>query len=95
MTRGGRLITLEGGEGAGKTTQIGHLAGALRDAGIDAHRFDEAAATVFQRLHRSRIRMGTMALQIMSIVLSHHATLLSRHLGDPWLYKKVRSSNSW
>ena len=44
--------------------------------------FDEAAATVFQRLRRARIRMGTMDLKIASIVLSHNATLLSRNLGD-------------
>jgi tRNA(fMet)-specific endonuclease VapC len=44
--------------------------------------FDEAAATVFQRLRRSRIRIGTMDLKIASIVLSRHATLLSRNLGD-------------
>jgi dTMP kinase len=31
----GRLITLEGGEGAGKSTQIGHLLRQLRDAGLD------------------------------------------------------------
>ena len=33
MTPIGRLITLEGGEGAGKSTQIAHLAACLRSAG--------------------------------------------------------------
>jgi len=33
MTPTGRLITLEGGEGAGKSTQIAHLAACLRSAG--------------------------------------------------------------
>jgi len=44
--------------------------------------FDEAAATEFQRLHRRRLRMGTMDLKIAAIVLSHDATLLSRNLSD-------------
>lgn len=31
----GRFISLEGGEGAGKSTHIGHLAKSLESAGID------------------------------------------------------------
>jgi tRNA(fMet)-specific endonuclease VapC len=44
--------------------------------------FDEAAAAVFQRLRRSRLRAGTMDLKIAAIVLSRDAILLSRNLGD-------------
>jgi tRNA(fMet)-specific endonuclease VapC len=44
--------------------------------------FDEAAAAVFQRLRRTRLRIGTMDLKIAAIVLSRDATLLSRNLAD-------------
>jgi dTMP kinase len=35
MTRTGRLVTFEGGEGAGKSTQVGRLGDALAAAGIE------------------------------------------------------------
>jgi tRNA(fMet)-specific endonuclease VapC len=44
--------------------------------------FDEAAADEFQRLRRSRIRIGTMDMKIAAVVLSHDATLLSRNMAD-------------
>jgi tRNA(fMet)-specific endonuclease VapC len=37
---------------------------------------------VFQRLRRSRLRIGTMDLKIAAIVLARDATLLSRNLSD-------------
>ena len=36
--------------------------------------FDEQAATEFQRLQRSRVRIGTMDLRIAAIALIHGAT---------------------
>ncbi|CAN5914280.1 hypothetical protein BH23PLA1_BH23PLA1_39090 [soil metagenome] len=44
--------------------------------------FDDHAAAEFQRLRKSRIRIGTMNLKIAAIVLAHDATLLTRNLGD-------------
>jgi tRNA(fMet)-specific endonuclease VapC len=44
--------------------------------------FDEAAAIVFQRLQRARLRVGAMDLKIAAIVVSRDATLLSRNLTD-------------
>lgn len=44
--------------------------------------FDERSATEFQRLTRSRLRVGTMDLKIAAIVLAHDATLLTRNLKD-------------
>jgi tRNA(fMet)-specific endonuclease VapC len=44
--------------------------------------FDEAAAMVFQRLWRSRLRIGTMDLKRAAIVLARDALLLSRNLDD-------------
>ncbi len=44
-TRRGLFITLEGGEGAGKTTQIARLVAALADAGVEALRVREPGGT--------------------------------------------------
>lgn len=44
--------------------------------------FDQAAAVEFQRLTRSRLRIGTMDLKIAAIALVHDATLITRNLGD-------------
>ena len=44
--------------------------------------FDEQAATEFQRLQRSRVRIGTMDLRIAAIALIHGATLLTRNAVD-------------
>ena len=44
--------------------------------------FDEAAAGVFQRLRRTRLRVWTMDLKIAAIVLSRDALLLSKNLTD-------------
>jgi tRNA(fMet)-specific endonuclease VapC len=44
--------------------------------------FDAPSAVTFQRLRRTRLRMGTMDLKIAAIVLSREATLLSRNLAD-------------
>jgi len=44
--------------------------------------FDEAAAAEFERLQRSRIRIGTMDLKIAAIALSRGATVLTRNLKD-------------
>jgi tRNA(fMet)-specific endonuclease VapC len=44
--------------------------------------FDATAATVYQRLRRGRIRIGTMDLKIAAIVISLDATLLTRNRQD-------------
>jgi tRNA(fMet)-specific endonuclease VapC len=44
--------------------------------------FDDRAAVEFQRLRKSRVRIGTMDLKIASIVLAYRATLYSRNVVD-------------
>jgi tRNA(fMet)-specific endonuclease VapC len=44
--------------------------------------FEETAATVFQRLQKAKLRIGTLDLKIAAITLAHDATLLTRNLAD-------------
>ncbi|MBI3822497.1 MAG: type II toxin-antitoxin system VapC family toxin [Planctomycetes bacterium] len=44
--------------------------------------FDEKAATKFQDLKRSKIRIATMDLKMASMVLAHDATLATRNFSD-------------
>jgi tRNA(fMet)-specific endonuclease VapC len=44
--------------------------------------FGEEASTEYQRLKRSRLRIGSMDLKIAAITLTLDATLLSRNLRD-------------
>jgi tRNA(fMet)-specific endonuclease VapC len=44
--------------------------------------FDNEAADEFDRLKRSKIRIGTMDLKIAAIALTRRATLLSANLRD-------------
>lgn len=44
--------------------------------------FDSAAAAEFQRLTRSRVRIGGMDLKIAAIVLARGATLVTRNTSD-------------
>jgi dTMP kinase len=54
VTRG-RLVVLEGPEGAGKTTQVGRLAARLEGAGIDAVAFREPGGTALGDLIRDTV----------------------------------------
>ena len=49
---------------------------------IEALDFAAEAAEEFERLHKQRIRIGTMDLKIAAIALTHHATLLTRNSKD-------------
>jgi tRNA(fMet)-specific endonuclease VapC len=53
---------------------------------ISVLEFDKMAAEEFQRLQKTRIRIGTMDLKIAAIALTSNATLLTRNLID---FRKV------
>ena len=56
----GRFVTLEGGEGAGKTTQVGLLAAALRARGLDVVTTREPGGSVgAEEIRRLLVTGGT------------------------------------
>jgi dTMP kinase len=57
----GSFITLEGGEGAGKSTQIGHLLGNLREAGIEAIGTREPGGSPGAEILRKVLLSGSVA----------------------------------
>jgi dTMP kinase len=58
MTKRGRLITFEGGEGVGKSTQISRLAAALNEAGIDVVTTREPGGTEGAEAIRTLVTEG-------------------------------------
>lgn len=59
----GKFIVLEGGEGAGKSTQARLLAESLRNFGIDAIVTREPGGTPFAETIRDKLRSGTHAAE--------------------------------
>ncbi|MGI9436865.1 MAG: dTMP kinase [Geminicoccaceae bacterium] len=59
MSEQGRLITFEGGEGGGKSTQIRRLATSLAEAGIDVVTTREPGGTAGAEAIRSLVTEGT------------------------------------
>lgn len=55
--------------------------------------FDREAATIFHRLERSSLRIGTMDLKIAATCIAHDATLLSRNLVDSERIPGLRAEN--
>ena len=59
MTERGRLITFEGGEGAGKSTQIRRLAAGLAEAGVDVVTTREPGGTEGAEAIRNLVTEGS------------------------------------
>ncbi len=72
-TRSGRFITLEGGEGAGKTTQATRLCQALETAGIAVVRTREPGGSPGAELLRGILLGGTIDWSAQAETLLHFA----------------------
>jgi dTMP kinase len=70
----GRLITFEGGEGAGKSTQVGYLAQVLRQCGIAVHTTREPGGSPGAERIRAMLLQGPDAgWSATAEVLLHYA----------------------
>lgn len=69
----GRFITIEGGEGAGKSTQAQHLAEALRNAGISVLLTREPGGAPGAELLRGVLLHGETEWSALAEVLLHFA----------------------
>jgi dTMP kinase len=70
----GRFITFEGGEGTGKSTQVGLLATALRDGGIDVLETREpGGAPGAEEIRRLLVEGDVGRWEAMSEALLHYA----------------------
>lgn len=68
-----RFITVEGGEGAGKSTQAAHLAAALEGAGLPVLRTREPGGTKGAEALRALLLSGDLAWSSQAEVLLHFA----------------------
>lgn len=87
MAGRGLFLTFEGGEGAGKTTQIGLLADRLRQAGLPLHTTREPGGTPLGEKIREILVTGdpasmneTTELLLMVAARSAHARAIEDHL---------------
>ncbi len=70
----GRFVTLEGGEGAGKTTQVGLLAAALRARGLDVVTTREPGGSVgAEEIRRLLVTGGTGRWSALTEAFLHFA----------------------
>lgn len=69
----GRLITFEGGDGAGKTTQIARLAGFLEGLGIPVVRTREPGGTAAAEAIRALLVSGNVDWDPLTEAMLHYA----------------------
>jgi len=74
MARPGRFITLEGGEGAGKSTQIGLLAASLRGIGLEVVTTREPGGSAGADILRGLLLSGDVAWDPLAELFLHFAS---------------------